>query len=71
MYAIACRRVRDRPPYVESRIATCSKCGEEVYIALSTPVVAGDVILCLQCIDWKEVEEIMPPTPEQLADLEK
>ena len=68
---IICNRA-DRPAAVPSTLITCMDCGEPIWLANSTPLHHYAKIICWECAPIVEikVEEIMAPTPEQMADIE-
>lgn len=75
-HVLACTRLADLPdPGVPSFRGRCGRCGMQVWIALSSPS-SGKLIWCVQCaFDEMDVQtepiEIIPPTDEQMADLER
>jgi hypothetical protein len=54
---------------VRSTVKNCYKCQHPVWLAKSTPYKGGEKYICLQCVDWNEVTEIVEPTPEQFEDI--
>jgi hypothetical protein len=70
-YVIICKRA-DRPAAVPSTMELCSKCRASVWLAKSTPRLKGAELLCWDCVPIVDIDpnEIMAPTPEQMADIE-
>lgn len=66
---IACSRVSDAPPPAPSTIETCTKCKSPIYLANSTPRSKLDILMCIECINWDDVQLIKEPTEEQIMDI--
>jgi hypothetical protein len=45
------------------------KCGHQVWVAASTPKIWAAKCICLQCIDWNEVDEVKKLTIAQIMDI--
>jgi hypothetical protein len=66
---VICLRVKSYPePTIESSMRKCDQCGENIWLADSSP--RPDHLMCVEC--YKETlamdEQIFHPTPEQAAD---
>jgi hypothetical protein len=66
---IACMRVSTKGPHTDSIISSCNKCLHPIWIAKSTPNIDGARFLCIQCVPWNEVDDIAPPTLDQMSDV--
>jgi hypothetical protein len=68
---IICKRAAS-PTHVPSTLITCMDCGEPIWLAHSTPLHHYAKIICWECAPIAEikVEDIMAPTPEQMAEIE-
>lgn len=60
-------------PKVLSRLMTCAKCGEQVWLADSTPWTPESVIWCVPCVQAHAVGDIIlePPTATQVAEIRR
>jgi len=76
---IICQRVSARPPDVPSIIEKCSKCGKNIYVAKTTFSYHEKegkgkkmVFTCLSCLPTFDIDmsETMPPSPEQIREVE-
>lgn len=72
-HIIGCMKITnvEHGPHVPSRLDFCHKCGFPIHVALSTPVFEDGIYMCLECVEWAKVEEVMQPTPEQIADVQR
>jgi hypothetical protein len=68
---LICMRVDDLPvPPVSSVIKKCSRCGENVWQALSSPPIAR--LICMPCIPYEVTGHkiaVNLPTPEQAREI--
>jgi hypothetical protein len=67
-YVIACLRIYGAAP-TESLVGWCGRCGHDIWIAKSTPQIKNAQYICLNCVNWSEVDDIEAPTPEQIEDV--
>lgn len=70
---MACMRVEDWEPKVQSVVDRCVSCDAAIWVALSSPRNIAHRI-CMQCFfrDYaSEIDTIDPPTKRQLADLKR
>jgi hypothetical protein len=68
---ICCMRASPKGPKTDSIVSSCNKCGHPIWIAKSTPVIDGARYLCVQCVSWDEITNVMPPTETQMKDVIK
>jgi hypothetical protein len=66
---VGCIRASPEGPPTESILSSCNECGYPIYIAKSTPVIKGARYLCLHCIPWNDVTDVMTPTIDQMSDV--
>jgi hypothetical protein len=66
---VACNKINDSGPPVASRIGTCTKCKSSIYISNSTPIPDNAIYMCMECINWENIDLIQDPTEEQLQDI--
>jgi hypothetical protein len=68
---IACNRIDDVGPPFPSKIGTCTKCKNSIYISNSTPIINNAIYMCMGCINWDKVTLIKDLTEEQLQDIDE
>jgi hypothetical protein len=66
---VACNKINDSGPPFPSKIGTCTKCKSSIYISNSTPIPFNAVYMCMECINWEDVDHIQDLTEEQLQDI--
>ena len=77
---VVCQRVADRAADVPSVIRKCSGCGEDIYVAQTTldrlkkeGEGKPSIFTCLDCLHTFDVDlkDTLPPSPEQIREIEK